>query len=114
MQAAVIAGVFIPQMTVDSSAARGGELRETLLRFRHADELCEPSDVGRELREQGVEHHRREHRHLVFAGEFGKASCRDRVGQYVEISVAAVSLKKKIYNTSTQQQHLTTHHSTNE
>src|SRR3546814_11034222 len=51
MQAAVIAGVFIPQMTVDRRAARGGELRETLLRFRHAGELCEPRAVGGALRE---------------------------------------------------------------
>src|SRR3546814_12728053 len=27
--------------------------------------------------------------------EFGRASCRERVGQYVEFSVGAVSLKKK-------------------
>src|SRR3546814_12052719 len=31
----------------------------------------------------------------VQAGEIGRASCRERVGQYVYISVVAVSLKKK-------------------
>src|SRR3546814_17573537 len=36
------------------------------------------------------------------AGEIGRASCRERVGQYVSISVVAVSLQKKtIYITVT-------------
>src|SRR3546814_12872974 len=30
--------------------------------------------------------------------QIGRASCRERVGQYVEVSVVAVSLKKKTYN----------------
>src|SRR3546814_15437460 len=30
--------------------------------------------------------------------QIGSASCRERLCQYVEITVAAVSLKKKIYN----------------
>src|SRR3546814_12375130 len=37
--------------------------------------------------------------HQVLAGEIGRASCRERVGQYVEISVVAVSIKQK--NTKT-------------
>src|SRR3546814_11422306 len=35
-----------------------------------------------------------------FVGKIGRASCRERVCQYVSISVVAVSLKKKINNRS--------------
>src|SRR3546814_19029847 len=34
-------------------------------------------------------------------GQIGRASCRERVCQYVSISVVAVSFKKKKYNRST-------------
>src|SRR3546814_20017342 len=36
--------------------------------------------------------------------KIGRASCRERVCQYVSISVVAVSLKKKIHNTNKNQQ----------
>src|SRR3546814_15166015 len=36
---------------------------------------------------------------VIEAQEIGRASCRERVCQYVSISVVAVSLKKKIYIT---------------
>src|SRR3546814_15096467 len=35
------------------------------------------------------------HDHAVVGGQIGRASCRERVCQYVSISVVAVSLKKK-------------------
>src|SRR3546814_20139754 len=39
-------------------------------------------------------------------GQIGRASCRERVGQYVKVSVAAVSLtKKKTKNVITQTTH---------
>src|SRR3546814_18319750 len=36
---------------------------------------------------------------VALAKEIGRASCRERVCQYVSISVVAVSLKKKTHNT---------------
>src|SRR3546814_15951425 len=36
--------------------------------------------------------------HVVMTQEIGRASCRERVCQYVSISVFAVSLKKKQHN----------------
>src|SRR3546814_15234204 len=39
---------------------------------------------------------------VVPAGEIGRASCRERVCQYVSISVVAVSLKKKQTRVSAQ------------
>src|SRR3546814_14700114 len=39
----------------------------------------------------------------LYVRKIGRASCRERVCQYVSISVVAVSLKKKICRTCTQQ-----------
>src|SRR3546814_16904157 len=45
---------------------------------------------------RGVHSRRSDHRRLAPGGrEIGRASCRERVWQYVEISVVAVALKKK-------------------
>src|SRR3546814_18768291 len=43
----------------------------------------------------GVARNMREHRLLRAQYQIGSTSCRDRVGQYVSLSVAAASLKKK-------------------
>src|SRR3546814_11558024 len=58
--------------------------------FLPAEHLVLDADIG-----EGAAHH-----HFMVAaartiGEIGGASCRERVCQYVSISVAAVSLKKK-------------------
>src|SRR3546814_17513597 len=41
--------------------------------------------------------------------EIGRASCRERVGQYVYISVVAVSLKKKTTNTRVGTEYVSQH-----
>src|SRR3546814_18048136 len=60
--------------------------------FRHSrrQRLCLAVAAGRYLAFAGAEQPDR--------GEIGRASCRERVCQYVSISVVAVSLKKKQAN----------------
>src|SRR3546814_11657577 len=45
----------------------------------------------------------------VFSNEIGRASCRERVCQYVSISVVAVSLKRKQVSESVNNKEITKH-----
>src|SRR3546814_16776402 len=80
-------------------ACRGGDPREP------GDLPVDLADASR-LRLQRVGLHLRrlqQHVHVLHraeSSETGRASCRERVCQYVSISVVDVSLKKKIQTTS--------------
>src|SRR3546814_15219268 len=54
---------------------------------------CRPFLRNREIRDS--QQRRAQQRAASQLGQIGRASCRDRVCQYVSISVVAVSLKKK-------------------
>src|SRR3546814_20073942 len=71
--------------TVVAKWARTGQLRVDGKRATPGDRL----QAGQTLRVPPLEP----------AEEIGRASCRERVGQYVEISVVEVRLKKKNTNT---------------
>src|SRR3546814_14321150 len=72
------------------------------VRWRGVRNLCRisPSTLGicdMQLSSRNMEALGVRRLHLTYR-KIGRASCRERVCQYVSISVVAVSLKKKIYN----------------
>src|SRR3546814_12301866 len=58
-------------------------------------------ELGEAQRHRAGQFDRPAERRIGQAQEIGRASCRERVCQYVSISVVAVSLKKKKINTKT-------------
>src|SRR3546814_19819626 len=78
----VVAGAFL-------RSGMGGVLGEAVDQVELAGERGELLTLRGVVGDGGL-HGREQHGQKI-----GRASCRERVGQYVEISVVAVSLKKK-------------------